>query len=220
MKKITIILLLVFFASLLFLIKIIFSHLFIIPEIVEPAEYGVFIREIHNKSDENVIFINLLESKHYVVKPQKQEMVNSWLAASDYEKPGLFSSALVGSITKKSNRSILIITKKGLFYLNLGRFHSFKTGPDLRAQIWVLNEQSDTLELKPIKGWSLVEKIGAYDDGSRILLITQDGNVEARLSQQFETQQSPNESISTAADFFHYLYALKQSKSYKKGYPR
>lgn len=139
MKKVIAFFLSMFSLGLLYLVYQV-SNLFCPIKIIEPAEYGIFISDIKNQSDEDVIFINLFESKFWVIKPQKTTTVDSWLAASDYKKLKRFSSDFVGSVMEKSGRSMVIITKKGLFYLNLGRYHSWKTGEDAKAHIWVLHE--------------------------------------------------------------------------------
>lgn len=195
------------------------SHLFFPIRTVEPVEYGVFIAEIQNQSDKDVIFVNLFESKNWVIKPMTTVVVDSWLAASDYKKLKMFTVYCRGSVMEKNARSMVIITKKGLFYLNVGRYHNWETGDDPDAQIWVLSEKNNNKKIEPIKGWAIVQEIGSIDSGKRNLIITNDGDLVVKVPQKPEEEKRIAYEISSASDFWHYMYELKFSKIYKSGFP-
>lgn len=188
---------------------------------IEPFEYGVFISAIENNSQQDVIFINQLEGQHIIVKSQEYKKIDSWLAASDYYEKG-FGFEFRGTITEKSVRSIIVITKKGLFYLNLGRNFNWKGGIDKNTRIWVLNENNDhNKKIEPIKGYPLVGTISAQDDYKRILTITENDDLVIKLNQHSkEKYHCDVEEISSISDFGWYLHKLKGCNHYKIGYPR
>lgn len=178
----------------------------------EPTEMGIMIREIQNKSNEPVIFINAFELSSYSIAKESTLNITSWIPSANVEDYNGKKS-----ISSPGSRCGFLVTKSGTFMISFGRYFGKADGKPMPITWIIYNELSEhgSYQLsRPIAGYSF-GYIEADDNGHRTLVIDEQGSPEMLLTIDPSRIKHQNEVILSSSDFELYFSYLTDTEKIK-----